>query len=164
MQQCNEDIGCTWSVGQGLDNPLHGPLFFQYFLQLKVRNQGKTTMDKPFQARFLPGYTFAIITAHAPGPLGLSFSDCFNWISRPDKIYQNSWPQTFDYCIGHRVGLKIFPFTQFCSMLIEQLINLRKEETENLNLGQNFEIMLWMVCQYCSVTQQMIILSSKLLK
>ena len=49
-------------------------------------------------------------------------------------------------------------------MLIEPLINLRKEEPENLNLGQSFEIMLWMVCQYCSVTQQMIILSSKLLK
>ena len=43
------------------------------------------------------------------------------------------------YCIQHR--LEIFFLAQFCSMLIEQLINLEKVKTDNL------KIELWMVGQ-----------------
>ena len=35
-------------------------------------------------------------------------------------------------CIGHRLELKYFLFAQFCSMLIKQLIDLRKVRSANL--------------------------------
>ena len=69
---------------------------------------------------------------------GSSFLDCSSKISRPDMIYQNSWLQTFFdtcYCMGHRLKLNLFLFTQFCSMLmslIEKLIILRQIRTKNL--------------------------------
>ena len=36
------------------------------------------------------------------------------------------------YRIRHRLELKYLHFAQFCSMLIEQLIDLEKERTDNL--------------------------------
>ena len=38
-----------------------------------------------------------------------------------------------------RLELKVFLFTQFCSMLIEQLIDLRKVKTENLKFRTDLE-------------------------
>ena len=70
--------------------------------------------------------------------LGLSFSDCSKWISRPDTIYQNSWPKPFiDTCyrIGHRLELYLHFTKKFLNpqwFLIEQLIDLRKARTGNL--------------------------------
>ena len=47
---------------------------------------------------------------------GVLFSDCSNWISRPDTIHQNSWTQTFEQyisCTQHRLELKFFHFAHF---------------------------------------------------
>ena len=55
--------------------------------------------------------------------------------SASDKIHQNSWLQTFVdtcYCIGHILNGNIFTSHILCSMLIKQLIDLRKVRAENL--------------------------------
>ena len=54
------------------------------------------------------------------------------------------------YRIRHRAELKYFHSHNFCSMLIEQLIDLttsKKWELITWNLGQIFEIEFWMVGQ-----------------
>ena len=68
----------------------------------------------------------------------ISFSDCSGCRSRPDKIYPNSWRQTFidiHLFAEDRLELKFFSSHNFCSMPIKQLINLRKVRTENLKFG-----------------------------
>ena len=78
---------------------------------------------------------------------GLSFLDCSSKISRQDTIYQNSWQQTFYKCIllhWTKIGMEILllcsvcRFFAHCSLLIEQLIDLRKVITENLTFKTDF--------------------------
>ena len=72
---------------------------------------------------------------------GLSFSDCSSWISRPDTKYKNSWTQTFDRYILFSLR------TIFAQCSSSSSSTLKKWELITWNLGQIFEIKLWMVGQ-----------------
>ena len=84
----------------------------------------------------------------------LFLQDCQSWIAQveyqgqtPD---QNSWTQTWNLWSIHLItfnidwGWNIFISHNFGSMLTNQLIDLEKVRTETWNLGQIFEIELWM--------------------
>ena len=62
---------------------------------------------------------------------GLLFLDFPSWISRSarnKRILERKPLIDTSYCILHRLELNIFTSHNFCSMLIEQLINLEKWE------------------------------------
>ena len=71
----------------------------------------------------------------------LSFSDCSSWISRPDTKYKNLWTQTFDRYILFSLR------TIFAQCASSSSSTLKKWELITWNLGQIFEIKLWMVGQ-----------------
>ena len=80
-----------------------------------------------------------------------------------ETTYQNSCKSLINTCysIGHRLEFKYFHFARFCSMSIEQLINLKKVRTENLKLRTNLQDQ---VMDGWSVTQKMIVYKGRLLK
>ena len=77
--------------------------------------------------------------------IGLLYSDFSSWISRPDTKYKNSWTQTMNLWLIHLItfyidwGWNIFTSHNCCSMLIEQLIYLEKERTDNLKFRAHLQ-------------------------
>ena len=81
--------------------------------------------------------------------------------ARNTRIFERTPLIDTSYCIRHRFELKYFHFAQFCSLLIEQLINLENMRTYNLKFRTDLRdgiIDGW------SVTQQMIVYKDSLLK
>ena len=81
--------------------------------------------------------------------------DCRTWIFQVEYQGQTRYTRILEgkplidtsYRIRHRWSWNIFTSYNFCSMLIEQLINLEKVRTDNLKFRTIFEIELWMVGQ-----------------
>ena len=74
---------------------------------------------------------------------GCTISDSSGCILRLGKQYQNSWAQSYDWYMIHLIAFdtdwswNFFTLHNFCSLLIEQLIDLEKVRTDNLKFRTN---------------------------
>ena len=78
---------------------------------------------------------------------GLSFLDCSGRISRPDTIHQNNANLWSIHLIALDMdwSWNIFTSHNFCSILIEQLIDLEKVKSENLKFRIDLRDYGWLV-------------------
>ena len=99
------------------------------------------------------------------------FSDYFGQISSPDKIFQNSWPQTFDKYIFSLCTFfaQCHFLSQFSWLNVKMSTTSEKWELRIWKLGQIFKIKMFEKLRYYNkdgflVTLSMFIFSSRLLK
>ena len=86
----------------------------------------------------------------------------------PEFFYRKPFTNTC-YSIGDRLEFHYFHFAQFCSMLMEQLIDHRKVWIENLKLGQIFKIkdgrpIILEIMDGRPIVQEIILYKGRLLK
>ena len=157
-------VQAAWTNVEILRESQRRPLLFQHFLQFN-ETQSITAIAKPFEAKLLRGCTITLIFANplgqhlwpSPGP-GLH-SKCSKSVSHMlmfsvytlsarekqaiETKYTRIWPFINEYdSIGQRLE-NMFSLHNFYTMVIEQLTDLRKVNTENLKIRTYFWDQVW---------------------